>query len=335
VGDRFVFSFGLAAPLFVAHNRLSYRFKLEGWDNDWRILRGTEIASYRDLPAGRYRLRAQMTQGPGWSARELAAAVELRPHLHRRPSFLAACAALAGLLFFAIHRWRLARIAAHHRLIREERVRIARELHDSVGQTFASLGFHLSALARVIEGPQPRARAILDRVVTVLQHGRADVRETIGTLRAVETGLPAVDVTLARVVDEVRATLPKNGPALVLRSAPGPYRLDATARDELPRIAREAITNAVRHARAGVIEVVLEHDGGGTRLVVRDDGRGLDEDLDTLAARGHFGIAGMQERALRADATLSLRRRPDPERGTEVTLLVPAGEPAEAGGSAP
>ena len=90
------------------------------------------------------------------------------------------------------------------------------------------------------------------------------------------------------------------------------------AHDEVLHIAREAIANAVRHARARLIEIDLTCGGGRVVLAVRDDGIGLDPDVQVHGRPGHWGLTGMRERAARIGAVLVIRNRP--ARGTEVML---------------
>jgi signal transduction histidine kinase len=103
-------------------------------------------------------------------------------------------------------------------------------------------------------------------------------------------------------------------------------------RDEVYRIGREAVVNAFRHARAGSIEIELEYATSALRLFVRDDGCGIDPEVARKGRHGHWGIAGMRERAQKIGAGFKVRTRA--EAGTEVELSVPgaiAFEPAAAG----
>ena len=100
-------------------------------------------------------------------------------------------------------------------------------------------------------------------------------------------------------------------------------------RYEVYRIAREALVNAVRHARARSIEVELEFEKRRLRLVVRDDGIGIDPAVLQAGREGHWGLSGMRERAQRIGARLDFWSAP--QRGTEIELSVPNHLAFEAG----
>jgi signal transduction histidine kinase len=92
-------------------------------------------------------------------------------------------------------------------------------------------------------------------------------------------------------------------------------------RDEVYSIGREAIVNAFRHARAATIEVELQHSASQLRVLVRDDGCGIDHQVLEAGREGHWGLSGMRERARRIGATLKVSSRHGA--GTEVELRVP------------
>src|SRR5262249_26913829 len=98
--------------------------------------------------------------------------------------------------------------------------------------------------------------------------------------------------------------------------------LNPIIRDEVYRIGREAVVNACRHAAAGRIEIEFEYGFGGLRMLVRDNGRGIDPKVAQSGRDGHWGLSGMQERAERIGAKFSLKSRVGG--GTEVDLAVPA-----------
>jgi signal transduction histidine kinase len=101
-----------------------------------------------------------------------------------------------------------------------------------------------------------------------------------------------------------------------------PAVLGPVVRDEVYRIGREAVINAFRHAAATRIEIELEYTLRELRMFVRDDGKGVDEQVLVRGSEGHWGLTGMRERAERIGATLKIRSRAGA--GTEVELRVPA-----------
>jgi two-component system, NarL family, sensor histidine kinase UhpB len=191
-----------------------------------------------------------------------------------------------------------------------ERRRIARELHDEVGQTLTGVMLQVEALAPEIPAP---LRPQLEELREATRHGTQEVRRIARQLRPEaleELGLHSAMAALATAFGE-RARIP------VERRLDDALPLSDEQELVVYRIAQEALTNVVRHARASHVELTLRRLGDVTVLSVCDDGRGLAPD----AAAGN-GIRGMRERAMLIGATLSLG--PLRRGGTEVRLTIPA-----------
>jgi two-component system sensor histidine kinase UhpB len=191
-----------------------------------------------------------------------------------------------------------------------ERRRIARELHDEVGQTLTGVMLQVEGLAATI--PED-LRDQLDELRETARHGTEEVRRIARRLRpeALEDlGLRSALAALATAFGEQ--------PRLAVRRHLDPAPA-LTAEQELVvyRIAQEALTNVVRHADASAVELKLEHDDLRTVLTVADDGRGLAPGSLPSA----HGIRGMRERAMLIGAGLSIAARAGG--GTQVQLTVP------------
>jgi len=197
-----------------------------------------------------------------------------------------------------------------------ERRRLARELHDEVGQTLTGVVLQLEALQRM--APNALKEAIVD-VQETARAGVEDMREIARGLRPQaldEFGLRSALVSLASQTSDhtsvrVRPQLAEGLPALAHEQDLAIYR-----------VAQESLTNVVRHANARHVDISLvQNDVGDVELHVRDDGRGI----AAHEANGTgTGLAGMRERALLIGGRLSIRAHEDG--GTEVRLTVPAGE---------
>ncbi|MFI6662009.1 sensor histidine kinase [Streptomyces sp. NPDC050523] len=192
-----------------------------------------------------------------------------------------------------------------------ERQRIARELHDEVGQTLTAVLLQLKRVAdRVPEElraevgqAQEATRAGLDEIRRIARRLRPGVLEELGLVSALRS--LAAEFTTHGLT--VRHSVPGDLPPLTEESELVVYR-----------VAQEGLTNTARHARADRAEVRLRPLGDGVELLVRDNGKGLGR-----APEG-AGIRGMRERALLIGADLSLE--PGPEEGTDVRLRVPVAE---------
>ncbi len=190
-----------------------------------------------------------------------------------------------------------------------ERQRVARELHDEIGQSLTGVVLQLNRLSALVspglheelEEVRETARASLDHVRGIATRLRPLALDDLGLVSAL-TALSArfEEQTGLRVTRTIDPTLPP---------------LSTPVELALYRIAQESLTNVARHASARRVELTLSHDGPALMLSVRDDGVGLD------GSEPGFGIRGMRERAVLVGADLSLERSPGG--GTTVMLTVP------------
>jgi two-component system sensor histidine kinase UhpB len=196
-----------------------------------------------------------------------------------------------------------------------ERLRVARELHDELGQTLTAIA--LRAEHAVVNGAHADALA---EIAAAAQQSVNEVRRIARELRP--EALDDLGLVNALIAMCARAA-PDGGPPIRREFAPDLPALGAERDFVVYRVAQEALTNAVRHAGASTIELSLAHEDGQVALRVRDDGRGIPERLEE-----GVGISGMRERALLIDAQLELRGAPG--QGTEVRLVLaaPAAEAA-------
>lgn len=257
---------------------------------------------------------------PWWTPRRVLAAVVVGV------AALAAVVGLAAVWIVMLRRQVRRQLAViegnlQAEAVAEERRRIAREFHDSVNQGLAAATLRLDAAAYRLT--DERSKTVLDRQRRLLTTLQAEAREFIWDLRdpvhadaplaeALEAQLEFLDPSAALVIDFVP-------PAGGVDPAAG---LPADVRHQIVRIVREAVANAVRHAKASRIVVRLAAaDSGGLTIEIADDGTGFDV-AARAAAEGHFGIRGMQERARRIGGSLTVESRPGS--GTRVTLAVRA-----------
>jgi two-component system sensor histidine kinase UhpB len=200
-----------------------------------------------------------------------------------------------------------------------ERRRIARELHDDVGQTLTGVMLQVEGLSAAI--PE-RLRPQLDELRETARQGTEDVRRIARQLRpeALEDlGLQSALAALATAVGE-------QAHVRVHRHLEPPQRpLSEEQELVIYRVAQEAMTNVARHADARAVELRLERAGDEVVLTVRDDGRGL----SPAASKSSHGIRGMRERAMLIGAEFTIK--PAPERGTEIRLAIPLGRSQPAG----
>lgn len=180
----------------------------------------------------------------------------------------------------------------------EERVRIARDMHDRLGQSLASVAFGLDRVHRKVdEGP---LREELDGLRVEVREALAEVRETLGDLRTDVTDQRGLVDTLGVFLERVEA---RTGLEVNFAHKNG-ARLPVVQERELWRIAHEAIANVERHADAQHLSVRWEYDGRVAVLAVADDGRGFQ--VGRAGRVDSYGITGMRERADAIGALLEI-----------------------------
>jgi two-component system sensor histidine kinase UhpB len=195
-----------------------------------------------------------------------------------------------------------------------ERIRIARELHDDIGQTLTATAIEAE---RAAGAPDAERDAALRRAANAVRASLDDVRRIARELRPEaldDLGLANALISLCRRVDD------QSGLRAQVRIPETLPRLSPEVELVVYRVAQESLTNVIRHARAHRAEVAVTADASLLTLTVTDDGVGLPA---ADGVNGGTGVTGMRERALLVGGRLSLRTRPDG--GTEVMLQVPIG----------
>lgn len=306
-------------------DRVRYRYRLDGFDKDWSEPSPSRDSLYTNLAPGRYHFRVIASNGEGiWNSSEASIAMEIVPAIWQtwwfRVLVLAACTAVT----IVIYRLRLRRLTARLNLAFEERLaertRIAQELHDTLLQGFLSASMHVHVAAEQVpedSSAKPALRRALDLMRRVIEDGRNAVR---GLRTSDDT-----DLDLEQSFSKIQGELvhPSTPPVDFRVTAEGERRpLNPALREEVYRIGREALINAFRHSRAKTIEVELKYSSNRVRVLVRDDGCGIDPETLRNGRDGHFGLLGMRERAGRIGARLNVTS--NPTAGTEIELSVPA-----------
>lgn len=204
-----------------------------------------------------------------------------------------------------------------------ERMRIARELHDTLLQSFQGVLMKFHAVSYLLQD-RPEAKAALEGAI---ERARAAINEGRDAVRGLRSS-PLVSTDLAPAIGSLGQELSagQNGqsrPDFQVKVEGTPRDLAPLLPEELYRIAGEALRNAFRHARARRIEVEIQYDQSQFRLRVRDDGKGIGAKvLAGNGAPGHYGLSGMEERAKLVGGKLAISS--EPGSGTEVELTIPS-----------
>lgn len=197
----------------------------------------------------------------------------------------------------------------------EERNRLARELHDSVSQTLFSMSLVADGAATLVERDAAQAKAKLEELREMARAAVREMRSLIFELRPAELEADGLAATLRKHLEVLRRVY---GTEIGFKERGWARPLPAVEL-EIYRIAQEALSNALKHAQAGRIEVELTLRRGTARLAVSDDGAGFDP-ADAQIRATRLGITSMEERAEALGGQLSIESGPQ---GTRVELEVP------------
>ena len=317
------------SPTFLIPQRVKFRYRLDGYDHDWHDAGTRRQAFYTDLPPGKYSFRVIASNSDGvWDdtpakagflrrTRVLPDELVPRPLRDRFPGAA-----------WAAYQWRLRQL--HHQFEMTldarvgERTRIARELHDTLLQSFHGLLLRFQTVFQLLPERPMEAKEKLGGAIEQAAEAITEGRDAVQGLR--DSTVQGNDLALAiSTVGEELATDSTNDRRTAFRVAvEGQSRnLHPILRDEIYRIAAEALRNAFRHAQARQVEVEIRYAKEQFRLRVRDDGKGIDPAvLSRHGVEGHYGLTGMRERATLMGARLTVWSEVDA--GTEVELRLPA-----------
>jgi len=341
--------FRFTAPSFLEPERIRFRYRLDGYDDDW-VAGGTgRSATYTNLPPGRYRFRVAAAQGDVvWSSNPAEAELVLVPYFFQTRWFFWLAALTCGALLAAGHKLRVRYLeergrrlegvvaartrelsaAVRDAAVLEERNRIAQELHDSLSQGLAGVVVQLEA-ARCGSGEAPSA--VRERLRDASRTARDCLEETRRSVQALQP-LPLEGRDLSRALHGMAGQLNSEALAVEFVQSGEARPLDRSVELHLLRVAQEAVANALKHAGATRVRVTLCFDGPELELAIEDDGCGLREGAveegAAVSGMGGMGIRGMRERARRLGAELSIAGRPG--RGTVVRVRLP-GDAVAAG----
>jgi signal transduction histidine kinase len=323
--SHFVFSFAgihLAAPQHV-----QYRYMLDGLDHDWVQAGTRRTAYYTNIPHGRYAFRVAARNAGGPWSESVDLPLNLRPHVYETAWFRGLLVLGVALLGFATYRLRVRALHSRFAVVSAERNRLAREIHDTLAQSFVAVSVRLEVMAQMLRGAQGvnACREQLNETRALVRDSLAEARRSIWDLRAEGDAARSLPARLSAVVQQARQRVPD---AEFVTG--GTYRaLEHAMEDELFRIGQEAVNNVVRHAHAESLRVHLEYGIESLWLDVADTGRGFDPAQAASRKEGHYGLTGIRERAriLKADVMLES----GPGRGTRLRVTVPL--PREGAGT--
>jgi signal transduction histidine kinase/ligand-binding sensor domain-containing protein len=310
--------------------RAHMQYRLEGIDSEWLDVKPDGAAVYTTIPHGSYLFHVRASNGDGvWDRRGIVYRITQEPFFYETATFRILLIVFGCILLTGAYRFRIRQQSARIKVRLEERVaereRIARDLHDTLLQSFQGSLFEVQAARNLFPKRPDDAMQTLDEAIHSAEAAIAEGRDAILDLRS-GSGAPSdLAHLLAAAGQELSGTVASNGdsPAFRVTVEGSPRDLETVLQDALYRIGREILRNAVRHARAKKVEVEIRYDVQEFRIRFRDDGIGIaPKVLDEGARPGHWGLPGVRERAKVAGARLDFWS--ELGAGTEVQVVVPA-----------
>jgi len=301
--------------------KIRMQYRLDGVDTEWLDVKPPGHAIYSTISAGTHAFHVRACNRNGiWDRTGMVYLIIQKPFFYQTTWFRLTVIATALLMVVVLYRLRLRQATARLNALFDERLgertRIARELHDTLLQTIQGSKLVADdALERATDFAHLRGK--VEQLSRWLGQATQEGRAALNSLRtaSVETSDLAMD--LRRAAEEYSLNKSMTVKFLVT----GALRdLHPIARDEIYRIANEAIRNACEHSSASKLEVTLSYAQDLT-LRVKDNGVGIAPAIIAEGKAEHFGLQGMRERADRIDSKFTLVSSPDS--GTEITLTVP------------
>ncbi|GAB3256839.1 sensor histidine kinase [Chitinimonas naiadis] len=302
--------------------QMQFRYRLDGFEQEWQTVRNQRAATYTNLAPGDYRFQVQASNNDGvWNETGATLAFSILPTLQQTTWFKCLVIFFIIMLAWLLHRLRLMQMASR---VRErlgerldERERIARELHDTLLQSVQGLVLVFSAAAKRMK-PADESE-LLTRALKMADDVIEEGRNRVYDLRQ--------DDQVGGLFDQLReygAMLAETHAVEFRHSVIGePRKLFAIIGEECRAIGKEALANAFQHAAASSIQLQVQYGASELRITISDNGGGIPQDVQQAGGReGHWGLTGMRERASKIKGKLSCSSIP--ERGTTVQLSVPA-----------
>jgi signal transduction histidine kinase/streptogramin lyase len=314
---------------FVAPEKVRFRYKLESQNRNWHEVVNDRQVQYTNLAPGTYRFRVMASNNSGvWNEAGDTLSFSIAPAYYQTRWFAAMVALGIATLLWAAYQLRIRQLA--HQFNRtldarvSERTRIARDLHDTLLQSFQGALLRFQSVANVIKTRPDEASQRLERALDQAEAAITEGRNAVHGLRASATTVNDLANGIAAIGLQLTSE-GSSGPVPSIDVAvDGESRdLNPIVREEAFRIAGEALRNAIKHANAQHIGVTIHYERRQLRLTVRDDGKGIEaETMARQHVEGHFGLPGMRERAAIVKGRLDVRSTVG--RGTEIELSVPA-----------
>ena len=326
-----VFSFEYAALEYTNTHRNQYAYMLEGFEKQWIYCGDRREARYTNLSPGKYTFKVKGSNDDGvWNEAGIAVEVTIVPPFWRRLWFLTLAGfAVVGLFggsvrYLSVRKLRreieaLERQRALDRERQMTRDRIARDLHDEVSSTLSSMSLFVESSKNRLKDVGKDAGPVLDKLHNLARDAEDAMEQAVWSLSSHHDRLSDL---VSRIRDVASEECYDNDIRCEVNVAP--FAEDFLLREQVRKnsylIFKESLANAVKHAQASSLLIVIRLQDEAFRLSIHDDGKGFVPDKSPPKARGGNGLKNMSTRASEIDAVLTVESQPG--KGTTVTLVI-------------
>jgi signal transduction histidine kinase/ligand-binding sensor domain-containing protein len=331
IGDELVLpagshrvEFSLAAVDLASPEKIRLQYRMEGVDVGWNNSDTSRTAVYTNIPSGNHRLHVRATDSNGtWDRIGRTYRINQKPFIYQTRAFQTLCGCMVAVLLSIAYLARVRHLIKHTQTLLEERVlereRIARDLHDTFFQGIQGLLLRFNTATARLPLNEP-ARQVFVEALEQSDRVMLEGRELVLDLHIDQSAASDLAEAFARVGDEFTSHDKPKFEVIVVGKV---RQLHPVCGTELYRLGREAIHNAFRHAKAGAVEVEVVYEKDVLKVLIRDDGQGIEERVLREGRRpGHLGLPGMNERAQRMHAEFKIWSKKG--NGTEIEVAVSA-----------
>lgn len=269
-----------------AENEMLYR--LEGWDNEWKALKGRPFVRYEQLPPGSYVFSARQVSTNGVESNIVSVAFRIGNPFYTSWWFLTSLCILIAALIYLIYRYRLKKLIEMERL----RTRIATDLHDDIGATLSSISMYSDALKQQVKEKLPHLEHVVDKIG---ENSRDMVNNMSDIVWAINPGNDDGGKLLHRIENYARdlCSVKNILTSFQMDDTLNQVSLPLEYRKNIYLVFKEALNNALKYAQATHIAIELKKDGNRFSMCLTDDGTGF----DIGAENAGNGLKNMVERA--------------------------------------
>ncbi|MEO7046102.1 MAG: triple tyrosine motif-containing protein, partial [Ferruginibacter sp.] len=305
-------SFGFTAPDFTNSDKITFAYRLEGYDKDWILCGTARTATYTNLKGGNYTFLVKACNSSGvWNNNAVSVRIKVGTPFWQTAWIYILGGLLIFLIVYLLYRRRIRRLVELYKI----RDSISKNLHDEIGATLSSINIY-SDVARKKEAPDTEINLLMERIYKASGRVMESMNDIVWyvnpkndswdniTVRMREYAIPLLEAKNIRPDFRMNETLFR-------------YKLDMQQRQHVYFIFKEAINNIVKYAAATEVKVTLEKKEKNILLVITDNGKGFD--MQTVR-RGN-GLHNMEQRAASMKGKLQLFS--EPGEGTVVSLQVP------------